>query len=377
MRRGTSFLLLTVLLLLALVVTVSACGSDTTTTTSPAAPDTTATSPDTTASTPDTTAPAPTETTAAQEPIELSMASMSSPTAPIGLALEAWAEEIKQASNGLLTIRHYGSSQLVPGPEMRAGVRDGVADIGHSFIFGAEPGFEVAVNLTQLVRGKDQLDGLRIFDSIWAEYTDLMESQWEDFKLLWIFSTHASALFTTEKAVNTMADVKGLELRVPNAILADFVKNLGGSPISMSTPDWIASLDKGTTDGGVTTVGSMYDFQIADNFKYSTNFAMGCSVNYLIMNMDTWNSLSPELQKVIDDSLEKARQDAIDSWVESETLTRQFSLDAGIEFIELPDDEYARWNEAVAPVYGKMAADMDALGYPGTELVEFALSQAR
>ena len=174
-----------------------------------------------------------------------------------------------------------------------------------------------------------------------------------------------------------MADVKGLELRVPNAILADFVKNLGGSPISMSTPDWIASLDKGTTDGGVTTVGSMYDFQIADNFKYSTNFAMGCSVNYLIMNMDTWNSLSPELQKVIDDSLEKARQDAIDSWVESETLTRQFSLDAGIEFIELPDDEYARWNEAVAPVYGRMAADMDALGYPGTELVEFALSQAR
>ena len=63
---------------------------------------------------------------------------------------------------------------------MRAGVRDGVADIGHSFIFGAEPGFEVAVNLTQLVRGKDELDlGLRIFDSIWAEYTDLMESQWK------------------------------------------------------------------------------------------------------------------------------------------------------------------------------------------------------
>ena len=254
------------------------------------------------------------------------MASMSAPEAPIGLALEAWAEEIKQASNGLLTIRHYGSSQLVKGPEMRSGVRDGVADIGHSFIFGAEPGFEVAVNLTQLVRGKDTLDGIRIFEAIWAKYTELMESQWKDFKLLWIFPTHSSALFTTEKPVRTMADIKGLEIRVPNAILADFMKNLGASPISMSTPDWITSLDKGTTDGGATTVGSMYDFQIADNFKYCTNFAMGCSVNWLAMNMDTWNSLSPELQKIIDDSLVSARQKAIDAWVESEKLTTSSSV---------------------------------------------------
>jgi hypothetical protein len=56
-------------------------------------------------------------------------------------------------------------------------------------------------------------------------------------------------------------------------------------------------------------------------------------------------------QKIIDDSLVSARQKAIDSWVESEKLTRQFSLDAGIEFIDLADDEYARWNEAVMPTF--------------------------
>jgi len=164
---------------------------------------------------------------------------------------------------------------------------------------------------------------------------------------------------------------------VPNALLADFLKGLGASPISMPTPDWITSLDKGTTDGGATTVGSMYDFQIADKFKYAANFAMGSSVNFLIMNMDSWNKLPPEFQKIIDDSLEKARQDAIDSWIESETLTKQFSMDAGIEFIDLTDEEYARWNEAIQPVYDKMAADMDAVGAPGTALVEFALGQAR
>ena len=36
-----------------------------------------------------------------------------------------------------------------------------------------------------------------------------------------------------------------------------------------------------------------------------------------------------------------------------------------------------RWNEAVKPVYDKMAADMNALGFPGTELVDFALGLAK
>ena len=121
--------------------------------------------------------------------------------------------------------------------------------------------------------------------------------------MLWIFPTHTSAFFFTDKPVYKMEDMKGLEIRVPNAINGDFVKALGGAPISMSTPDWITSLDKGTTDGGITTVGSMYDFSISDKFKYANTFPCGCSVNWLAMNMDTWNSLSPELQKIIDDSL--------------------------------------------------------------------------
>jgi TRAP-type transport system periplasmic protein len=381
MRRGTLFTLVFVLLLLALVVAVSACGSsDSTTTTSAAAPVTTATTAGTPTTTPATTAPASTDTTAAQmqgDPVELKMASMHAPTALSGLDLEAWAEKIKQATNGLLTIRHYGSSQLVQGPEMRSGIKAGVADIGNSFIFKAEPGFEVGVNLTQLVRGKSLADGVRIFDALWAKYPDIMASQWKDYKLLWIIPSLPTILYTVEKPVRTMDDMKGLEIRVPNAITADFMKALGASPVSMSTPDWITSLDKGTTDGGATACGSMIDFQIAEKFKYATVFSMGCSVNFLIMNMDAWNKLSPAFQKVIDDSLVAARESAIAAWAESEKKAQAYSLEKGIEFIELSAEESAKWNAAIQPVYDKMAADMDKAGVPGTDIVKTALDLAK
>lgn len=352
-------MLLLVVLLLAIPIFSVACATE-----EPSTP--------TTPSTPSQPATPP-----AQKPVELSLASMHAPTSPSGQQLEEWAEKIKADSNGMLTIRHYGSSTLIPGPDMRTGIREGVADIGNSFIYKAEPGFEVGVNLTQLIRGLDELDGVRIFDAIWNEYPDLMESQWQDYKMLWIIPTHATIIYTTNKPVHTIADMKGLELRVPNALLADFMKNLGATPISMSTPDWITSLDKGTTDGGATTVGSMYDFKIAEKFKYATKFAMGCSVNFLIMNKDSWNKLSPEMQKVIDDSLKSARQDAIDTWTESEALTLAFSKEKGIEFIDLSNDEYQKWNQAVRPVYDKMAEEMNAAGYPGTELVDYALGLAR
>jgi TRAP-type C4-dicarboxylate transport system substrate-binding protein len=316
-------------------------------------------------------------TPAEQKPIELSLASMHAPTSVHSEHFQRWADMISEASDGMLTIRHYASNTLIPGPEMRTGVKNGVADMGTSFIYGVDPGFEVGVNLTQLVRGLNTTEGVQIFEDIWNEFPELMESQWQDYKILWIIPTHPAILYTTDKAVNTMEDIKGLELRVPSAILANFVKNLGGSPVSMSTADWITSLDKGTTDGGASTVGSMYDFQIAEKFKYATNYAMGSSINFLIMNKDSWNNLSPEMQKVIDDSLEWARQDAIDTWTNSESVTLQFSKDNGIEFIDLSPEEYARWDAAIQPIYDDMAAEMDELGYPGTELVNFAIERAQ
>jgi TRAP-type transport system periplasmic protein len=103
---------------------------------------------------------------------------------------------------------------------------------------------------------------------------------------------------------------------------------------------------------------------------------MGSSITFLIMNMDSWNNLSPELQQALDSTIDWARQDIIKTWTDSESLAIQFSKEKGIEFINLPSDEYARWDAAVKPVYDKMAADMNAAGYPGTELVNYAMERS-
>lgn len=374
-RRGTCYLLLSVLLLLVLAATVVACGSDDSATTTSAP---TTTPPPTSAGTtspPDTTDPGSTDTTTAPpagEAIELKMATVHQPMTLPDTALVEWTERIKQASGGLLTIRNYNANQLMPGPEIRDGIEAGLADLGCTYIFDPRPGFEVGANLTQLVRGVTAADGVRIFDALWAQYVDVMESQWTNFKLLWIVPSIPTFLFTADTPVRTMADLKGLEIRVPNSITADYLMALGGAPVSMSAPDWITSLDKGTTDGGLTTVTNIADFQIGGKLKYCTMFPLGSSCIFLAMNKDSWNRLSPELQKIIDDSLAEARQENIDMWAKVEVEGRAYCEEKGVEFIELAPDEAARWNEAIQPRFEQMGASMDKAGYPGTEIVNFA-----
>ena len=313
----------------------------------------------------------------AAKPVELSLASMMSPEAPPAKSIERFIEKVNTDSNGLLTIRHYPANTLIPGPNMRSGVRDGVADMGHAFIFGGEPGFEVGVNLTQLVRGLDVPSSIKIFNDIWNEYPDIMASQWKDFKVLYMAPTHPTIFFICNKPVRTMADLNGLEIRVPSAILADIIKSLGGTPVSMSTADFVNSLDKGMVDGGATTLGSMLDFQIGDKFKYATFYAMGSSINFYIMNMESFNNLSPDMQKVIEEAGKWAGDDMTATWTETETSTMEYSKEQGIEFIELPADEYAKWDVAIKPVYDKMAEEMNAAGYPGTEIVNFSAERSK
>jgi len=365
MKRSTIAFSLSALLMAVLVAAILAC-------TQPAA--TPSTPP------PSTSAPAPATTPASPAPaakaIELSYASMHAPGSDPAKQIDRWTEKIKAASNGQLTIRHYPSSTLIAGPDMREGIKAGTADLGNSFIYKPDPEFEVGQYLTQLVRGVSMATGVKIFDEIWAKYPDLMASQWKSYKLLWIVPSVPTVFYTVKKPIRTMEDFKGMQIRVPNKILSDMMLKLGATPVSMSTPDWIVSLDKGTTDGACTTVASLFDFKIGEKLKYCTVYPMGSSVNFLIMNKDSWNKLSPDLQKVIDNSLPETKKDVIDTWTQIEVSTSEYAQKSGIQKFTVSPEEYAKWDAAIKPVCDDIAKALDSKNYPGTELVNFSMERS-
>lgn len=313
----------------------------------------------------------------AEKPKELSMASLFPPESPSSQSLNRWADRVKSESNGLLSVRHYPANTLIAAPDMRTGVKAGVADIGCSFIYKPEPRFEPSLLMSQLILGLNYQNCLKIFDDIWNEFPDLWADQWKGHKILWIATIDPNLLVTVKQSVRKMEDIRGLQIRIPNATSANIIKTLKAVPVSMSTGDWIVSLDKGTTDGATTSLGSLLDYKIGEKIDYITYYSTGPGVIFLIMNMDAWNDLSPEMQKVIDDTSAWGRQDMIDTKSKSVKEAVEYLTSHGVEFITLSPEEHARWDAAIKPVFNKMADDLNAKGFPGTELINFAIERAK
>jgi TRAP-type C4-dicarboxylate transport system substrate-binding protein len=231
--------------------------------------------------------------------------------------------------------------------------------------------------MSALILGLSYEHCLKIFDDVWNKFPELWAGQWKDYKLLWITPIDPNLLVTAKQPVRKMEDIKGLQIRIPNAISADVIKQMLAVPVSMSSGDWIVSLDKGTTDGAAMSNGSLLDYKIGEKVRYVTYYSLGPGILFLTMNKDTWKDLSPEMQQVINNSAGWGRQHMIDCKRQSEKEAIDYLKSKGVEFIKLSADQFARWDATIKPVFDKMANDLNAKGFPGTALVTYALERAK
>ena len=74
---------------------------------------------------------------AQDKPVELRFSHWVPPSHPMHPAVEAWAESIKQASNGTITMKIYPAQQLGKAFDHYNMARDGIADFAH-----VNPGYE-------------------------------------------------------------------------------------------------------------------------------------------------------------------------------------------------------------------------------------------
>jgi TRAP-type C4-dicarboxylate transport system substrate-binding protein len=310
-----------------------------------------------------------------EEAIELSLSSFYNAGTVQDLALQKWAEKISADSNGKLTVRIYPGSTLVKPPDVVGALKEGVCDLGVGQPLRDEPGMGLVHRLPSITRGVDHYHCQEITEAVEKKFPDIMAEQWADFKFLWFVATQPSGfMLTTNKKVTALEDLKGLQIRIPGGIMAEVVKALGATPVSIPVSDWLLALEKGTVDGGCTMIGSIPDFKLEESIHYVTKFYSGSSQVFLLMNKERWNSLSPNLQKIVDNSLAQAKQEMSDAWGNVEKSAVEYCKANGIEIVELAPDEYARWEQAVQPVYQGVIAELNEKGYPGDAIWELITS---
>jgi TRAP-type transport system periplasmic protein len=167
---------------------------------------------------------------------------------------------------------------------------------------------------------------------------------------------HGIALFTSQPsqvisrtAIRHLDDFKGKKIRIFGSQLElEGFQRLGVTPVAMSLGDALPALQQGAIDGSVggTVIFSPMHYQ--DASKYVTDIGQPMTFGIAAVSKKWYDSLPPDLQKIIDDDAAKANVQVYPETADIVTRANKTWTDNGGELIELPSDEHATMLKTLA-----------------------------
>ena len=298
-------------------------------------------------------------------PITLSYANFPpAPTFPC-VQMERWKAEVEKRTNGQVAIKTYPGSTLLGAKEMMDGVIAGQADIGN-LCMAYQPGRFIVTNATSLPLG---IPNARVGSLVlWDLYQKYQPEAFRQVKVLAMFTT-APANIMSKTPVRSLEDIQGLDLRASGGA-AQILKAWGANQVGMPMSDTPEALQKGVVQGLFSSLEVMKDLKFAESCGYIT---MTDTVIYpfaVVMNLDRWNALPPDVQKVMEDM---AREQA--EWTGNYMDQHvQASVDWSVkehevEIITLDADAKAAWDRKLQFIVDNWVAEAKAKGFPAEEIV--------
>jgi len=164
-----------------------------------------------------------------------------------------------------------------------------------------------------------------------------------------------SRSFYTKKPVNSLADLKGMKIRVQQSdVWVAMIKALGANATPMPAGEVFTGLKTGLIDGAENNWPSFQSFHHYEVAKYYTQTEHSMAPEVLVMSKRVFDSLTPEervaVQKAAKDSVPYMRK----LWQEMEVSSRAIVEQAGVTVIPI---DKAPFQAAMKPVYDQFVTD--------------------
>lgn len=305
-------------------------------------------------------------------PVTLRLADSFPPTHRITVeGGEVFMERATELSGGSIQFEHFPAEQLAGAADLLDAAADGVSDI--SYVGVAYHGDSLPLSDVGSLPGSFQRSELGS-QAYWHVMEDsLMEKEFlpKGVRPVWAALYPPYNLTTTKVRVETLDDLKGLQIRAAGGTLSRMVQELGGTPVELAAPEIYQALQRGTIDGSAGPISSLGDYNLEEVLKYgTTNLSLGGFVITYVINEDVFQGLSQEQQDALTQAGEEAMMHLTSVFDEDEVTAAEELEAEGMDFYELADDEAERWNTAAKSVWDDWAAELDSQGLPGSETVD-------
>lgn len=286
------------------------------------------------------------------------------PGSPFNAVIQKWADEINQKTGGKVKITIYPAETLAKGTDAVPAVKNGIADMGWAIVAFFPGQFPMTEVFTLPVLG---IPSSKVgADALWDVYSEnkQMQNEWSSVHLVGFTVSGSQFIATSKKPVHTMADVKGLKLRVAGFGGTELFKDIGASPVNIAPPDMYDAINKGVLDGCVFDWMGIQSNKLNEVLNYASVMPIVYQPQAVIMNKDKWNSLPPDIQKVFNEVGgkylgEMAATGAFDM-ADKEGVANFKKQNK--EVITFSPDEVQKWTDAAKPVWAKWVESAKAKG---------------
>ncbi len=218
--------------------------------------------------------------------------------------VKRFAKEVRRMSNGRLTIQVFAGGELIPPLQSFDAVSQGTVEIGHGSAYywaGKIPAaqFFTAVPFGMNAQGMNAWlyggGGLELWREVYAPHklvpfpmgnTGVQMGGW------------------FRKKINTVADLKGIKMRIPG-LGGKVIAKAGVNPVLLPAGEIYTALERGTIDA-TEWVGPYHDLRLglyrAAKYYYYPGWHEPGPTLEMIINKTAWESLPRDLQLIVENA---------------------------------------------------------------------------
>ena len=322
---------------------------------------------------------APTLSVLAQQVTTLKFHTFMSPTSNVWLGMhKPWMDKVEKESNGRIKFEGYPAMQLGGTPvQLYDQAKDGVVDIVWTLpgnTAGRFPRIEV-FELPFMMSNAEATS-----KAYWEYVQTVAPDEFKDTQVLALQVHGPGVIHTVDKPVKSIADMRGLKLRAPTRQVTKLMGVLGATPVGMPLPQIPDALSKGTINGCVIPWEVVPSIKVNELTKFHAEFdpaggSLYTTTFVMAMNKAKYNSLAPDLQKVIDNNSGMATSAWLGKVQQGNDVPgRKTASDRGNTIYTINSTEAQEFRRKSRQVEVDWVEDMKKKGFDGKKLLDTARS---
>ena len=282
-----------------------------------------------------------------------------------GIGMAEFCDMVTEMSGGRIDLMATYEGEVLMEDEQLDGVATGVCEVGYPWpgtYGGRIPEAFIETGLPLSLSNPSEVQTL-----FWRKgWVDILTEAYAANNLYYAgFIVQAPVPVVSTVPINSLADLKGLKVRSVGGPPAEVLVELGAAYTYISFGEVYMGLMMGTIDAAAAgSIMEEYDIKLYESCPYYLRpDLVSNQVGPVVVNMDAWNSLTPDLQEIIISAAKAwARNIEMREWEACITDWVDWETNWDGEKCYIPDSELPEVYAAAARVWETYGAATPACG---------------